>query len=94
MTMAVVLALTPLRGQERRRRSSSRSLSSRERSRSSDRLRSRIACALVLGETGLAETALAVTGRCLLTATDHVDSVRVPPLAGELAVALSPASAS
>ena len=41
--------------------------------------------ALVLGETGLdprietglAETALAVTGRGLLTATDHVDSVHV-----------------
>ena len=52
------------------------------------------ACALTLGETGidpridtgLAWTALGVTGRSLLTATDHVDSVRVPPLAGELAV--------
>ena len=55
-------------------------------------------CALVLGETGLdpridtglTETALAVTGRGLLTATDHVDSVRVPLLAGELAVTRSP----
>ena len=43
-------------------------------------------CALALGETGLAETALGVTCRGLLTATGHVDSVRVPLLAGELAV--------
>ena len=42
VTVAVILALTPLpvRGQERRRRSSSRLLSSRERLRSSDRSRS------------------------------------------------------
>ena len=46
-------------------------------------------CALVLGETGLA-----VTGRGLLTATNHVDSVRVPPLAGEHAVTRSPSSFS
>ena len=46
-------------------------------------------CALILGETGLA-----VTSRGLLTATDHVDSVRVPPLAGELAVTRSPSSFS
>ena len=32
------------------------------------------------------DTGLAVTGRCLLTDTDHVDSVRVPPLAGEFAL--------
>ena len=55
-------------------------------------------CALVLGETGLdtglAETALGVTSRGLLTATDHVDSVRVPPLVGELAVTRSPSSFS
>ena len=59
-------------------------------------------CALVLGETGLdpridtghTETALTVTGRGLLTATDHVDSVRVPLLAGELAVTRSPSSFS
>ena len=52
------------------------------------------ACALVLRETGLdpqidtglAETALAVTGHGLLTTTDHVDSVCVPLLAEELAV--------
>ena len=44
------------------------------------------ACALVLGDTDLAETALAVTSRGLLTVTDRVNSVRVPPLARELAV--------
>ena len=48
-------------------------------------------CALALGETGLdtglAETALDMTGRGLLTATDPVDSVRVPLLAVELTVA-------
>ena len=48
-----------------------------------------LSCALVLGETGLA-----VTGRGLLTATDHVDSVRVSPLAEELTVTRSPASFS
>ena len=52
---------------------------------------------LILGETGLdpridtglAEIALDVTGRGLLTATDHVVSVRVPQLAGEVAVTRS-----
>ena len=47
------------------------------------------AYALVLGETGLdprIDTALGVTGRGLLTATGHVVSVRVPLLAGEIAV--------
>ena len=47
------------------------------------------ACTLALGETGLdprIDTALDVTGRGLLTATDHGDSLRVPPLAGKLAV--------
>ena len=39
--------------------------------------------ALALGVYALA---LGVTGRGLLTATDHVDSVRVPLLAGELAM--------
>ena len=43
------------------------------------------ACALVLGETGL-DAGLAGTGRGLLTATDHVGSVRVPQLAGEIMV--------
>ena len=50
--------------------------------------------ALVLGETrldpridtGLAGTALGVTGRVLRTATDHVVSVRVPQLVGEVGV--------
>ena len=50
--------------------------------------------ALILGETGLdpridtglAGTALSVTGCVLRTATDHVDSVRVPQIAGEVAV--------
>ena len=40
-------------------------------------------------ETGLdpqIETALGVTGRGLLTATDHVGSARVPLLAGEVVV--------
>ena len=46
-------------------------------------------CALVLGET-----ALGVTGRGLLTTTDQVNSVRVPQLAGELAVTRSPSSFS
>ena len=36
--------------------------------------------------TGLAETALGVTGRGLLTATDHVGSVRDHLLAGEVIV--------
>ena len=53
-----------------------------------------VACALALGETGLAGTALDVTGRGLLTATDHSDSMRVPPLARELAVTRSPSSFS
>ena len=51
-------------------------------------------CALAIGETGLdpridtglAGTTLGVTGRGLLTATDHDVSVRVPPLVGRLAV--------
>ena len=44
-------------------------------------------CALILGETGLyprIDTGLDVTGRGLLTATDHVVSVHVPQLAGEV----------
>ena len=50
--------------------------------------------ALGLGEVGrvpriaisLAETALNVTGRTLRTSTDHVDSIRDPPLVGEVVV--------
>ena len=45
-------------------------------------------------DTGLAEIALDVTSRGLLTATNHVVSVRVPQLAGEVAVTRSPASIS
>ena len=41
--------------------------------------------ALLLGETGLAEIALGVTGRGLLTTTGHVVSVCVPQLTGEVA---------
>ena len=44
-------------------------------------------------DTGLAGTALGVTASLLIT-TGHVDSVRVPPLAGELAVTQSPLSFS
>ena len=49
------------------------------------------ACALILREAGLdpwIDTGIAfgVTGRGLLTATDHVVSVRVPLLAGKVAV--------
>ena len=50
--------------------------------------------ALVLGETGLAGTALGVTGRGLLTATGHVVSVRVSLPAGEIGVTRSPESLS
>ena len=54
----------------------------------------RVAFALALGETGrdpridtgLGETTFDVTGCGLLTATDRVDSVRVPLLAGEVVV--------
>ena len=54
----------------------------------------RVVFALALGETGhdpqidtgLAETAFDVPGGGLLTATGHADSVRVPLLAGEVAV--------
>ena len=60
------------------------------------------ACTLALGETGLdprvdtglAETTLSVAGLCLLTATDPIDSVCVPLLAGELAVTRFPSSFS
>ena len=59
-------------------------------------------CVLILGETGLdpridtglTETALDVISHGLLTATDRVDSVRILPLAGELAVTRSPSSFS
>ena len=106
VTMAVVLALAPLpvRGQEGESIEGGRLLGrcppasdcvacSRD-----PRIASALdACTLVLGETGLdprIDTALAVTGLGLLTDTDHVDSVRVPQLAGELAVTRSPSSIS
>ena len=47
-----------------------------------------IAFALAIGETGLAETALNVTSRGLLTAADPVNSVRNPLLAGEVVVTI------
>ena len=50
----------------------------------------RVAFILALGETGLdtglAKIAYDVTGRCLLTATDRVDSVRDPMVAREVVV--------
>ena len=79
--VTVAVALAPLTVRLRGRgRSSSRSLFSRDLwiAPALD------TCALVLGETGLdprIDNALAVTGRRLLTATDHIDSVCVPPLA-------------
>ena len=45
-------------------------------------------------DTGLAKTALGVTGRILRTATDHVVSVHVPQLVGEVGVTRSPKSLS
>ena len=83
------------RGRERRRRSSWRSLSSRVRSRRGLLTATALdVCALILGEAGLdpridTGIALGVTGRGLLTATGHVVSVRVPQLAGEVAVTRS-----
>ena len=97
MTVAVVLALAPLtvRGQAVESVKGGQPLGRCPPASGRD-LRVATAlgvCALVLGETGLdpridtglAETALGVTGRGLLTATDQVDSVRVPQLVGELA---------
>ena len=106
VTVAVVLALAPppVRGQEVGSVEGGRLLGRCPPASSRDlRIAPALdADALVLRETGLdpridtglAETALAVTGRGLLTATDHVDSVLVPQLAGELAVTRSPASFS
>ena len=76
VTVAVVLALAPLtvRGQAVESVGGSHRLG-----------RCLPASAPALGETGLnprIDTALDVTGRGLLTATNHGDSVRVPPLAG------------
>ena len=100
VTVAIVLALAPLpvRGQEvesvegghRRGRSLPVCGRSLLTATALDE------CALILGETGLdpridtglTEIALGVTGRGLLTATDHVVSVRVPLLTGEVAVTI------
>ena len=95
VTVAVVLALAPLpvRGQEvesiegGHRRSRSLPVCGRvEIGRSLLTATALDACTLVLGETGLARIALGVTGRGLLTATGRVVSVRIPLLAGEVAV--------
>ena len=94
VAVAVVLALAPLtvRSQEVESIGDGHPLG---RAVSGDVLR----IALALGETGLdpridAGTTLGVTGRGLLTATGHVDSMCVSPLAGELAVTQSPSSFS
>ena len=98
VTVAVVLALSPLpvRGQEVESVKGGRLLGRCPPASGRDlRIAPALdACALVLGETGLdpridtglAEIAIDVTGRGLLTATDHVGSVRVPLLVGELVV--------
>ena len=78
------------RGARKDRGARSRTDSSHDRGRRDLRIATTLGvCALVLGETGLdplIDTALDVTGRGLLTATDRVDSVLVPQLVGELAV--------
>ena len=101
VTMAVVLALAPLpvRGQEGESVEGGRLLGRCPPASGRDPWIAPAldACALVLGETvldpridiGLAETALG-----LLTDTDHVDSVRVPQLAEELAITRASASIS
>ena len=98
MTVAVVLALAPLpvRGQEVESVGGGHLLGRCPPASGCDlRIAPALgAYALVLGETGLdpwidtglAKTALSMTSRGLLTATDHVVSVRVPPLVGRLAV--------
>ena len=98
VTVAVVLALTPLpvRGQEGENVEGGRLLGRCPPASCcvaigrDPRIAPTLdACALVLGETVLdpqIDIGLAVTGLGLLTDTDHVDSVRVPQLAGELAV--------
>ena len=94
VTVAVVLALAPLpvRGQEVESVEGSH-----RRGRGLLTTTALDAYALILGETGLdpridtglAEIDLDVTGLGLLTATDHVVSVRVPQLAGEVTVTRS-----
>ena len=92
------------RGTRKDRRARSRSDISRDRgrrSRSRSAYRSRLSvgggrllshCPPASGRDFRIAPAFGVTGRGLLTATDPVDSVRVPLLAGELAVTRSPPS--
>ena len=106
VTVAVVLALTPLavRGQAVESVGGGHPLGRCPPASGRDlRIAPTLgACALALGETGLdpridtglTGTALSVTGRGFLTATDHVDSMRVPLLAGRLAVKRSSSSSS
>ena len=96
VTVAVVLALDPLpvRGQEVESAGGGH-LFSRCPPASGRHLRIASAlgaCALVLGETGLDPQI--DTGRGLLTASDHVVSVRIPQLVGRLAVTRSSTSPS
>ena len=96
VTVAVVLALAPLtvHGQEVESVGGGHPLGRCPLASGRDLRIAPGACALALGETGLdpwidtglAGTTLGMTGRGLLTATGHVDSVRVPPLAGELSL--------
>ena len=104
VTVAVVLALDPLpvRGQEVESVGGGHLLGHTSIGRDLRITPAFGACALVLRETGLGprvdtgltETALGVTGRGLLTTTDHVVSVCVPQLVGRLAVTLSSTSHS
>ena len=81
LTVAVVLALAPLtvRGQAVESVGGGHPLGRCSPASCRDL---RIAPALGACTLGLAGTALGVTSRGLLTTTDHVDSVRGPPLAG------------
>ena len=96
VTVAVILALAPLpvRGQEGESVEGSRLLGRCPPASGRDpRIAPTLeACALVLGETVL-DPRIDI-GLGLLTDTDHVDSVRVPQLAGELAVTRASASIS
>ena len=101
MTVAVVLALAPLpvRGQKGESAEGGRLFGRCPPANGHDpRIVTALdAGALVLGETGLdprIDIGLAVTGLGLLTDTDHVDSVRIPQLAGELAVTRASTSIS
>ena len=90
VTVAVVLTLAPLtvRGQEVESVGGGHPLGCCPPASVRDLRIAPAPGACALAETGLPGTALGVT------ATGHVDSVRIPPLAGELAVTLSPSSFS